>query len=1035
MKLLSSSLTQLCLYFATSIALLGNATASQAQVRTDGTVNTQVNQNGNVAEITGGQTSGGNLFHSFQDFSVNTGNEAFFNNAESIDNILSRVTGGNISNIDGLIRANGSANLFLINPAGIVFGDGASLNIGGSFYGSSATSILFEDGEFSAADLDNQPLLTVNAPIGLSFRDNPGDVSVSADGLFVNSGETLALLGGNVNFNGGIAGFAIANTINTTDPGVTLEVGGITEAGTVAIEANDSLSFPDNTARGDVSITNNSFLTTTSSEAGAINIYARNFDLNTDSRITNGIFSNSGNANAQAGDITINATGNVVLDGEGSVRFPIAERTEVAIRNNVFPSGVGNAGDINISANNISLLNAAEIGSSLANQGSTGNINLNAIENILIDGASITNEITEDARGNVGDINITANTFDTLNPSIALESINSVVSGVSDNTGNISITAEVFNHSGTIVSEVSGMGNSSDIIINVNNAVSLTGDPGADDPGLIQTTVEGEAVGNSGSIEIQTTDLSLTSPPGIQTQNAGEGDGGNVNITADDIVVDNSQVSTNSDATIFTELFDLFGLSGSNIGNGGDINISANSLSVLNGGDINASAEGMGDGGDINIVVRDRILNNGRIRSDVGFVSTDSNGNGGNITIDTSNLRVNGTISASTFAQGNAGNTIINATEAVEVENGAVIANQALFSSTGNAGNLTIETTELSVNSGGLILVNTLSGGNAGNLTIRATNSIDIRGMDEDNFRSGLFVNAQNEDGSSGELNIFTQNLTVADGAAINVGNFPNSEASFSDPGTGEPGNLNIQADSLNVESGGSITAATQSLEGEGANINLQADTINLRDGGLISAEALNEGNGGNLNIDTNFIVAFPDGNNDIIASAEQGEGGNISINAESLLGIQERALSSATNDINASSQVSGLDGTISITTPDLNPVRGATELPNNVIETGETTAQSCRANREVAAQGGLTIGGKGGIVPAPDLPLSSQNALVNGETSASESREVQSVATSYGKIVPARGVEINADGEVILTAHASKNQQRSYKGSLNCGN
>ena len=113
------------------------ATATQAQLTSDGTVNTQVNQNGNVAEITGGETRGGNLFHSFQDFSIQTGNEAFFK-------------GGNISNIDGAIRANGSASLFLINPAGIVFGENASLNLGGSFYGSTADSILFEDGEFSA---------------------------------------------------------------------------------------------------------------------------------------------------------------------------------------------------------------------------------------------------------------------------------------------------------------------------------------------------------------------------------------------------------------------------------------------------------------------------------------------------------------------------------------------------------------------------------------------------------------------------------------------------------------------------------------------------------------------------------------------------------------------------------------------------------------------------------------------------------------------------------------------------------------------
>ncbi|MDJ0568130.1 MAG: filamentous hemagglutinin N-terminal domain-containing protein [Pleurocapsa sp. MO_192.B19] len=196
------SLCTLGCFYATSNTAL-------AQVTPDGTVNTQVNLNGNVAEITGGEARGSNLFHSFQDFSVSTGNEAFFNNATDVSNIFSRVTGGNTSNIDGTIRANGSASLFLINPAGIIFGENTRLDIGGSFYGSGANSILFEDGEFSAADLENPPLLTINPPIGLNLRDNPGNVvnqSVSNNvGLRVNSGETISFTGGEVSFDGGKA--------------------------------------------------------------------------------------------------------------------------------------------------------------------------------------------------------------------------------------------------------------------------------------------------------------------------------------------------------------------------------------------------------------------------------------------------------------------------------------------------------------------------------------------------------------------------------------------------------------------------------------------------------------------------------------------------------------------------------------------------------------------------------------------------------------------------------------------------------------
>jgi filamentous hemagglutinin family protein len=155
-------------WFGFSLCTLGylyaTSNAALAQVTSDGTVNTQVTENGNTTEITGGETRGDNLFHSFRDFSVGTGDTASFLNANDIANIFSRVTGGNISNIDGLISANGSANLFLINPAGILFGENARLDVGGSFLGSSASSILFEDGEFSTTDLDNPPMLTINAP-------------------------------------------------------------------------------------------------------------------------------------------------------------------------------------------------------------------------------------------------------------------------------------------------------------------------------------------------------------------------------------------------------------------------------------------------------------------------------------------------------------------------------------------------------------------------------------------------------------------------------------------------------------------------------------------------------------------------------------------------------------------------------------------------------------------------------------------------------------------------------------------------------
>jgi len=238
----------------------------------------------------------------------------------------------------------------------------------------------------------------------------------------------------------------------------------------------------------------------------------------------------------------------------------------------------------------------------------------------------------------------------------------------------------------------------------------------------------------------------------------------------------------------------------------------------------------------------------------------------------------------------------------------------------------------------------------------------------------------------------------------------------------------------------GRIDAATQSETGEGANIKLQvADNITLKNNSFISAQAFGNANGGNLTIDTNFIIAFPNeipGNgSDIIANAEDGNGGNITISAESLLGIEPGIATpgNETNDINADSE-SGLDGTISIFTPDTTIIQGVTELANNVVEPTQTVAQACSNNSGRGIASNFVINGKGGIPPLITAPMNSDLISVNGEVSTNSNNNY-AISTSIGDITPARGVVKTADGKIILTATpVSGNGSRMAHGSLNCG-
>jgi len=163
-------------------------------------VTPQVNINGLPSDlVNGGATRGTNLFHSFSQFNIDNGQRVYFANPVGIDNILTRVTGGNPSNILGTLGVDGGANLFLLNPNGIIFGENARLDIAGSFFATTANSLVFNNGvEFSATKPEAPPLLTINVPLGLQYGTPQPAAIVNAGKLAVGQGQNLGLVAGTV---------------------------------------------------------------------------------------------------------------------------------------------------------------------------------------------------------------------------------------------------------------------------------------------------------------------------------------------------------------------------------------------------------------------------------------------------------------------------------------------------------------------------------------------------------------------------------------------------------------------------------------------------------------------------------------------------------------------------------------------------------------------------------------------------------------------------------------------------------------------
>ena len=881
---------------ATTLLFILTSKVASAQIVPDTTlpVNSIVTPQGNTSVITGGSQAGNNLFHSFQEFSILNGNTAFFNNHIEIQNIITRVTGNYISNIDGLIKANGNANLFLVNPNGIIFGKNAQLNIGGSFFASTANRINFADGnQFNAQPGQTTPLLTVSLPIGLQLGANPTAITAEGSSIQVSSGKNIALIGGNI---------SLSNSNLTAAKGQ-IDLASIAN-GLWLIAKDLSPTTINNeqiaTAFGDIQLKNTTTVDTSSSGGGNIQVQARRISLTEGSQIKANTLGEE-----PGGNLTINASESVELIGR------LANGTPSALQARVEPGASGMGGNVTIVTGTLRLEGGARVAASSLTQeeapgkGNAGNINVNASNAVEL----------------IGVANISQGEETIVQPSALFAQTQGA-----GNAGNINIETKrlLAQDGGQVSSETFGSGNAGNITVKATEIqLNSRSSDGSFPSGLLVRVRQG-ATGNGGNLSVNSQSLSVTDGARVTAASLGEGNGGNINIQATDLV---EIIGTGKNADGTPNPTQISALTGGS-GNAGSLIIQTNRLIAQNGGQISASTGSSGDGGILNVNA-----------NEVQLIGRSPDGS---------------------FPSG----------LLARVEAGG----------SGNAKEINLQTRSLLVQDGARIAAASLGQkGNGGNINIQASDSVTISGL------------GKNADGT------------------------PNpAQVSVLSAGDGKPGNLNIQVPYLRLNNQGTLTAASQ--RGNGGSIILRSQTTQLRNQSIISADAGVGGLEGNINITTDTIVLLEASK--IFTNAVDAQGGsNITIAAPNQSGLA--VFKSVDSTIKAAGELT-VEGELELKSPNLPQVE--------VVDPTRLIAQACPAVNEGNS---FFVTGRGGLPPNPEdaftgnifwedlrIPRNRKGALAIGNNS---SQFLILNSPSVIAIVEAQGWIISAKGEVILTANAPK--------------
>lgn len=783
-------------------------------------LNTQINQAGNSYIITGGTRPGGgpNLFHSFGNFSVGGGDLAnFFNNTGLLtSNILARVTGGNISNIDGTIQTTGfgSANLFLMNPSGVVLGPGASLNVGGSVSFTTAQYLRLFDGVSSAnfyASPANDGLanniLTINpsafeflsaSPAAYGFLTAPdpnATMTVRGSLLKVSEGRSLSLVGGNITIQSGILSDETTQAANLQAPGGRINLVSVASPGEVLLsnfQPAPNINGASFTTMGTVTL----------KEGATLNVSGQLDEFEVP--IGNG---NSGTVLVRGGQLVMDASS-------------IQAITWGAV------NGLSTAVDIQVSQS-VALANASTITTATFGSGRGGDVRLTA-PTLTIENARQSIFTTTGEGGGVGgDLVLNVGTVSLLGGS----SIESSSQGVGQG-GNVTIQG------------LEGTGSAAE-------SVTLSGDS------FLSSATAGSGAG--GRVAITSKSLTMEgAATTVKSETTGVGRGG-------DIVVSVRHANLSGGATIKTLTFSnednapaggsvtVQGLSGE--GNMAD----SVALSGLGSGVV-SDAQGAGtiSAGDVTVHAKSVILTDGAV---IQSGTLDTTGAGGNVTIVADSVDISGRSSISSQARGaDAGRTHITANRLL-LNNASIASNTT---SSGRGGDVVLNVGTMSLSNGATINSSTSEAGRAGDITMNV-GSLTLANHSEITSSSTGGIEIEAGAGDAGNITVQSRSTVVLDNSSITTEAI---EASG--------GQITINAPHMVQLVNSRVSTSVKDGTGGGGNISIDPDFVILK-GSQILAQAF-AGSGGAINVTAGLFLADPASVVD--ASSTLGVSGTVQINA-----------------------------------------------------------------------------------------------------------------------------------------------------------